>query len=154
MVAKDFKAQLFCLCTYITCLSIITVYLCSLVGSTCVSTKMVVSLDLVRSQKGLKIVHVNSRSVIQHFDELHSTFLDGSLDIVTFTESWLHSNCADSLIEVQGYTLHRLDRQTKTRHGAIKRGGGIVVYIREGISVVTWSDLDVSNVDIEAMSLT
>lgn len=112
------------------------------------------SLESLKSQKGFKIIHVNSRSVIQHFDELYTTFLDGSLDIVVFTESWLHSNCANSLINVPGYMLHRLDRQTKTINGTTKRGGGILVYVKEGISVTGRTTLDISNSEVEIMSLT
>lgn len=63
------------------------------------------SIDTVKDWKGFKIVHVNSRSVLQHFDELQTTFLDGCIDVVIFTESWLHSKCADSLIDVKGYSI-------------------------------------------------
>lgn len=107
----------------------------------------------MKELNGLKIVHVNSRSVVHHFDELHVAFLDGSLDVVIFTESWLHANCADSLIHAKGYTLYRQDRQTKTKGGVTKRGGGIAAYIKEGISVVPRPDLDESNKDIESVSL-
>lgn len=83
--------------------------------------KMSYTMESVREQKGLKIVHVNSRSVLQHFDELHGSFLDGSFEVIIFTESWLHSNCTDNLISVRGYSLYRLDRQTTNKSGSVKR---------------------------------
>lgn len=115
---------------------------------------MAYSLETVREQKGLKIVHVNARSVIQHFEELHNTFLDGTFEVVIFTESWLHKNCADSPISVRGYSLYRLDRQVTTPSGNVKKGGGIVIYVRDGINVTSWPMLDISDGDIEAISLT
>lgn len=112
------------------------------------------TIKSVNAQKGIKIIHLNSRSVLQHFEELHSVFLDGSIEIAILTESWLHSNCADTLIGVHGYTLHRLDRQVTTPSGATKKGGGIVVYVKDGISVTPWPSLNVSDQDIESISLT
>lgn len=144
-----------CFCTYVTGLRLLLlgVWFCLFLNEVVNIDRMTVSPDLVKEQKGLKIVHVNSWSIIQHFDELQVAFLDGSLDVVIFTESWLHANCADSLIHVRGYTIYRHDRQTKTKGGVTKRGGGIIAYIKEGINVITWPDLDVSNEDIESMSL-
>lgn len=47
------------------------------------------TLVQIKEHKGFKLVHLNARSLTQHFDELGVTFLDGSLDVVIFTESWL-----------------------------------------------------------------
>lgn len=118
------------------------------------TTKMSTCINQVKEQKGFKLVHLNSRSIIQHFDELNVTFLDGSLDVVIFTESWLHANCTDSLIAVPGFCLYRLDRRVKSRSGTVKRGGGIVVYVKDGINVTTWQDIDVSDENLECISLT
>lgn len=54
--------------------------------------KMPHLIEYVKEQKGLKLLHLNSRSLINHFDELEASFLDGSFDVCVFTESWLHSN--------------------------------------------------------------
>lgn len=68
--------------------------------------------EQVKCMKGLKIVHINARSLLQHFDEFSHVFLDCRFDIVVFTETWLHSNCTDSLLHVNGYKLYRLDCRT------------------------------------------
>lgn len=85
---------------------------------------------------------------------LHSSFLDGSFEVIIFTESWLHKNCADNLIGVKGYSHFRLDRQTTTNAGTSKKGGGILIYVKDGINVTTWPTLDVSDQELETLSLT
>lgn len=111
------------------------------------------NLDEVKALKGLKIVHINSRSLINHFDELQTSFLDRVFDIVVFTESWLHDNCSDSLIKARGYSLYRLDRKDLGPTGSVKRGGGIAIYVKDEFNVVTWSHLNVSDKNTEALSL-
>lgn len=111
------------------------------------------TLDYVKNCKGIKVAHLNARSLINHFDELYICFLDGKLDIVIFTESWLHANCSDSLITVQGYDHYRLDRQLCTPAGAVKRGGGIIIYVRSELNVIDWPSLDSSDGDLEIVSL-
>lgn len=117
---------------------------------------MSLSLEDVRYQKGFKLVHLNARSLLHHFDEISVSFLDGCFDVVICTESWLHANCASSLIHVQGYCTYRLDRHTINHSGGTKRGGGIIVYVKEGIKVSEWPNLDVSDEDLllECISLT
>lgn len=111
------------------------------------------SLQSVKEVRGVKIVHINVRSLLQHFDELYISFLDGAFDIVVFTESWLHSNCSDSLISVPGYRHFKLDRRSQTKSGAVKKGGGIVVYVKDTVEVVTWANLDSSDIEPEVLSL-
>lgn len=130
--------QIFSPCEYTSCFS---------------GYSMSYSLDHISTAKGLKVVHVNARSLLQHFDELHVSFLNGSFDIIIFTESWLHSNCTDTLVNIDGYNLYRLDRQTPTASGSTKKGGGIAIYIRASFCVTTWSALDISDKDLEVLSL-
>lgn len=137
--------------------NIICVYIifdCRVYKADSYSEKMSFSVDYVKQQKGLKLMHVNARSLLQHFDELVVTFLDGYFDVVVFSESWLHANCTDSLIHVPGYSHYRHDRQVSTRSGVTKRGGGIIIYVRDGIEVKTWPNLDISDGDLECISLT
>lgn len=59
--------------------------------------------------------------------DLRQCMFELNYDIVGITETWLNSNVPDSLIDVLGYDLVRLDRQTDTR------GGGIIIYIKKGL---------------------
>lgn len=67
-------------------------------------------LPYVKSLKGVKIVHVNIRSLLCHIDELECELLDGSIDVLVLGETWLHRLIADSLITYEGYNLLRFDR--------------------------------------------
>lgn len=115
--------------------------------------EMSANLIDIKSMKGLKLLHVNIRSMLAHWEEVESTFLDGSLDVVAFTETWLHANCDDNLFHVNGFNFFRLDRRTVTHSGLTKRGGGICVFVKNNIDVLQWPKLEVSNSDIETMSL-
>jgi len=63
-------------------------------------------------------------------------------DIIFLTETWLHSEISDTLINISNYKLLRDDRVNK-------RGGGVCVYINEGCA---WEELIDLNkpVEIEA----
>lgn len=52
-------------------------------------------------------------AIVQHYNP----------HIVLLSETWLHKEIPDELVNVQGYTLFRSDRTTS-------RGGGVCVYIR------------------------
>lgn len=111
---------------------------------------MAVTLDDVRLMKGLKIVHVNIRSLLSNWKEVESTFMDGSLDMVVFTETCLHTNCDYNLFSAQGFKMFRFDRKVKSQSGYSKRGGGgICLFIKDEFDVITWPDMDISNNDIE-----
>ena len=85
-------------------------------------------LDEISGSKGLKIIHVNTRSVFSKLDELKVKL--NHFDIIIFTETWLNCDTDDSLLHWEGYNLVRQDRGL-TRN---KRGGGVCIYIREEIS--------------------
>lgn len=111
------------------------------------------TIDSLNEYKGIKVVHANIRSLLHNFDDIAVNLLNGLLDIVVLTESWLHENCADSLISVAGYKHYRLDRQTLSSNGSRKKGGGIIIYVKHGYSVATHSQLDSSDKDLEIMSI-
>lgn len=43
-------------------------------------------LDCVKSAKGLKILHLNVRSLLKHLEEIKYDLLDGSLDVIILSE--------------------------------------------------------------------
>lgn len=111
------------------------------------------SLESVYNTKGVKVLHANVRSVLQHHEEIRAILECNYLDIVVLTESWLHANCLDSLIAIKGYNHYRLDRQTVNKNGTPKKGGGIIIYIKENHSVLAHSILDCSDKDLEVISV-
>ena len=71
------------------------------------------------------ILHINSRSLLRHIDELRLILKDQTPSLIAITETWLDSTIHNIEVEVGGYRIERLDRN---RHG-----GGICLYIAEGI---------------------
>ena len=86
------------------------------------------NLEIIGNLKGLKIIHVNTRSVFNKLDELKYNLKE--FDIIVFTETWLNSSTNDSLLHWAGFRLARLDREMYRD----KRGGGVCIYINSNIS--------------------
>ena len=82
--------------------------------------------------KGLKIVHVNIRSLYRKLDQL-ATLYDKS-DFLLCSETWLNSKYDNNGITINGMTPFRLDRcqasQDERQSGNIPvRGGGVIIYV-------------------------
>ena len=105
--------------------------------------------------KGLKLVHLNVRSLIRKVDQIRTLLADTSLDIVTFSETWLKQYISNQLVELDGYKSFRLDRATKGKGKGNKRGGGLITYIRDKYASNSelLDDLCVSGEHIEAQWL-
>lgn len=71
------------------------------------------------------ICHVNTRSLLGHFDQFKDFFLDNEFHFIGVTESWLHADIDDNLVRLDNYNSVRNDRVDR-------RGGGVIVYIRKG----------------------
>ena len=78
--------------------------------------------------KGLKIMHINTRSVFNKLDELKLRL--SHFDIIVFTETWLNHFIHDSLLHLDNFQLVRLDRE-RIRD---KKGGGVCIYVKSSIS--------------------
>ena len=69
------------------------------------------TLDDVRSTRGLKIGHLNIRSLRNKTDSLYLEGIDNkTIDILTLSESWLDDSVSDIEIELPGFVCVRLDR--------------------------------------------
>lgn len=63
-------------------------------------------------------------------------------------ETWLNCNIPDNIISIKGFTIARLDRKEK------KRGGGVLLYIRDDLEWETIEGLyNVSNKNIEMLTV-
>ena len=92
------------------------------------------SLEDVRSSRGLRIAHLNIRSLRNNSDSLLLEGLDNrTIDILTLSETWLDE---DSNVTIPGYNCIRLDRS-----GAKEGYGGVAIYVKEGLSVRVRNDL-------------
>ena len=86
------------------------------------------TLDDIRNTRGLKIAHLNIRSLVHKTDSLRLEGIDSkTVDILTLSETWLDGNIYDTEINLPGFVCVRQDRT------GIKEGYGVVaIYVREG----------------------
>ena len=98
-------------------------------------------LKNVPSLRGLKCVHQNTRNLLNKLDEIRYIIntLQSGIHLISFTETWLNSSVLDEEVSIPGYTVFRKDRGSK--------GGGVIVYARDDLSVVRRSDLERPDVE-------
>lgn len=106
------------------------------------------TLDEVKKKKGFCISHLNIRSMVPKMDELKCHFLDGQIEIVGISETWLHSKIESALIQVDEYHIIRQDRCQTLK----KRGGGLCLYVADYL-LVEKCDKDVNNNNLELLSI-
>jgi len=87
----------------------------------------------------------NARSILPKLDELTALLSTTSADLVAITETWLHDDIDDGLLEINGFDIHRKDRIDS-------RGGGVCLYVNNDIS--TKRRFDLEDPQFECMWLT
>ena len=83
-------------------------------------------LDKKLNCKGFVISHLNVRSLLRHMDEVF--YYLGHCDLICLSETWLTAKVNDALLTHAGYDYIRHDRLGK------KKGGGLLVYIKNNLS--------------------
>lgn len=108
------------------------------VKSNCIiiQSRMPNSLKHRNNNKQLEIAHVNAASLKcrHHFHEIKGMALQKSFDILTFSETWFNSTTTNASVEIDGYSIYRLDRLRKT-------GAGVCAYVKHGLKVKVLKDL-------------
>jgi len=96
------------------------------------STVKVSRLKTGSDRKQLCLMYFNARSIRNKLDEL-KIFVDNfNPDIIGVVETWLREDIVDSEINLDGYSFIRIDRKNDLK----SKGGGVIVYIKEGLSFV------------------
>ena len=91
----------------------------------------------VKNTPGLKVAHLNVRSLWNKVDLLRFEWFDNiAIDVLTLSETWLDSNIQDSEICLSGFTLVRQDREGS------KSGEGVAIYVRDGLPFCVRNDID------------
>ena len=99
---------------------------------------LIILMDNPLKGNGFKIVSVNIHSVLRHLDELFLTA--GNADIICLQETWLHDKVDTDPLLVDGFQFFRQDRNVLLTDGKTrkqKKGGGILIYIRNSLSLYT-----------------
>ena len=89
------------------------------------------------ADENLSILNLNARSLVKNFNEFSAILeiLPSSFDVITVEETWL-SDSLVPLAQLQGYTFI-------TKHKKrCKEGGGLGIYIKEGIEYTIRDDLE------------
>ena len=112
--------------------------------------KIIESLEQLSMMKGIKMVHLNIRSLFKKIDQLRILLHDSDIDFFTVLETWLKPHIHSQSLQIPGYELYRSDRTAKGN--SKKRGGGLAMYIskKHTVSSQRVTDLDVSNEHMEA----
>lgn len=71
------------------------------------------------------MIHFNCRSLLPKVDELRAAFESVKPLFIATTETWLNKGITNTEVDISGYCLERHDRNS--------RGGGVAIYIKEGL---------------------
>ena len=106
------------------------------------------TLDDIRNTRGLKIAHLNIRSLVHKTDSLRLEGIDSkTLDILTLSETWLEGNICNREINLPGFVCIRQDRT------GIEEGyGGVAIYVREGLAFCLRNDINTGGQEVYGLS--
>ena len=90
--------------------------------------------DLPIPGRGLHIIHHNARSIKKDTDLFKFYIRHSEVGLYTVSETWLNEDIPDTIMGVHGYTLLRVDRNRLNLNGDSMEGGGVAVYIKDGIT--------------------
>ncbi|XP_075155481.1 uncharacterized protein LOC142228843 [Haematobia irritans] len=76
--------------------------------------------------RGFTVIHINAQSLISKLDEFRFIFCDSGIDAICVSETWFRKEFTDGFLQLDGYSLHRADRE--------KHAGGAAIYIRSNIN--------------------
>ena len=107
------------------------------------STSVIDKVSISHECKHLNIFYLNARSLCNKIDELKILAEQHKPDIIGIVETWLTEKNYDSEISLRGYNFMRKDRENKFK----AKGGGIVIYYREELSVADITSDYNSNID-------
>ena len=94
---------------------------------------------------GLHVAYVNIQHLLPKLDEITCKLAENnSVDIFGMVETFLHNDVADNTLRITNFNIERNDRLHK-------RGGGVIVYIKNNITYRRRYDLE--SEDIECICL-
>ena len=78
------------------------------------------------SEAGHRCVCLNARSIVNKINELNIMVEDIDPHIIDITELWANTDITDAELGLTGYVMFRRDRIGR-------RGGGVILYVKESI---------------------
>ena len=104
-----------------------------------IADKMGANLPTFIGKKGLHFLHINIRSLIPKLPELRHLVYETKAAVIAISESWLDETISDGDIRVDGYSVLRRDRN--------RNGGGVLVFIKDGLAFNRRPDLEVDGLE-------
>lgn len=95
--------------------------------------------------KGLNVIHINTRSLVNKKDELAYLAERSSAAVLCVTETWLDETIHDAEVQLPGYTLQRKDRN--------REGGGVCMFIKNSLAFNRRSDLENEELELLACDI-
>ena len=86
--------------------------------------KEVSTLADVGNNKGITLLHWNSRSLYNKMPEICHIMSSSKCEIAIFSESWLTPSISDQMVQLSGYNIIRQDRNVNLNK---TRGGGLLI---------------------------
>ena len=105
-------------------------------------------LDDLKQYKGHTFVFWNTRSLVPRLEEVQRIIDKAQPEIIGLTETWLNPNIDNPQVEFDKYIMIRSDR---TSASLKKGGGGLVVYYRDNLEIVSLPEHTRCTPDIECM---
>jgi len=96
-------------------------------------------------KKGLHLLHLNVRSLLNKVDEVHALTESSNAAVLCVSETWLDSTISDAEVNIPGYVLERKDRR--------RDGGGVCIYIRDNLVFNRRSELESDNLEFLAIDI-
>ena len=90
-------------------------------------------LEIIQNLKGFRIGYVNIASLNRYIDQLQIYLHKESFDILSVNETRLDKQITDSIVNINGYSIARHDRN--------RDGGGAAIFYRNCINVALRNDL-------------
>ena len=92
------------------------------------------------NNKGIKVAHLNVRSMRNKAVELQQYLLSNPYDVLCLSETWLDEHLSDNMVSVNGYKFERKDRGSN--------GGGVGCYIKDKYTYVRRFDLESDEIEL------
>lgn len=84
------------------------------------------------------------RSLLPKIHQLRCEIELSDADVICYSETWLHAEIEDCLIDLPGYDLNRCDCRNKL-------GGGLCTYVKSGAVVVAHDEFNIMNSNLEML---
>ena len=82
-------------------------------------------LNDLDSVKGLRVGHLNVRSLIDKIDEIRFLLFKLDFDVLCFSETWFNESISNEQLCIDEYSIFRKDRMDG------KRGGGVCIFVKK-----------------------